>query len=347
MILSGNNPISSPSSGANVCSALREQEQKNLSLNLPSEMARALATAADALKAVAIALGSGNALPGVTNPLPAHDDAITVTECWNEVLRSKIRAGKSDDYLRNLRIHIRKFSQATGNAALRNVTVRTVEKWIEGLPVNDRTRKGHLDSVRLLFNFALLRGYVKTNPASVVELPPDASLTEPVTIHTVKEVAKVLHSTRQADPNMMRFLAVRYFAGLRASEAQRCVIQLERGFIEVPAKVAKTRRRRLVPIQPALSEWLKMGGALPLRDLNTRLARVGALAGVPWHRNVTRHTFCSYHLAQWQNAAKTALEAGHSEEMLFGHYRELVTAKDAAAFWELTPARAESLANEP
>jgi hypothetical protein len=60
-------------------------------------------------------------------------------------------------------------------------------------------------------------------------------------------------------------------------------------------------------------------------------------SGVNWPQNVTRHSFVSYHLAQFQNAGKTALEAGHSEQMLFNHYRELVTSDEAAAFWAITP----------
>ena len=45
----------------------------------------------------------------------------------------------------------------------------------------------------------------------------------------------------------------------------------------------------------------------------------------------------SYHLAEFQSAGKTALEAGHTEQILFNHYRELVTKEDAAAFWSIVP----------
>lgn len=43
-------------------------------------------------------------------------------------------------------------------------------------------------------------------------------------------------------------------------------------------------------------------------------------------------------LAHFGNAAKTALEAGHSEAMLFRVYREVVTPEAAAAFWAIRPA---------
>ena len=62
-----------------------------------------------------------------------------------------------------------------------------------------------------------------------------------------------------------------------------------------------------------------------------------ALSKVAWEHNVTRHSFVSYHLAEFQNAGKTALESGHSEAMLFKHYRALVTPTAAAEFWAIRP----------
>lgn len=46
----------------------------------------------------------------------------------------------------------------------------------------------------------------------------------------------------------------------------------------------------------------------------------------------------SYHLAAFESAAKTALEAGHSEQMLFNHYRAVVTQETALEFWSIRPA---------
>jgi hypothetical protein len=47
----------------------------------------------------------------------------------------------------------------------------------------------------------------------------------------------------------------------------------------------------------------------------------------------------SYHFAHWQNAAETASQCGHSEAVLFAHYREVVTPEAAAEFWSLTWSR--------
>jgi integrase len=113
-------------------------------------------------------------------------------------------------------------------------------------------------------------------------------------------------------------------------------------FIEVTAAKSKTRRRRLVPLQPNLKAWLAIGGVVPLRDVNQRMrlftAALRKKHGIDWTHNVTRHSWCSYHLAQFRSAAETALQAGHSEQMLFTHYRELVTPDQAKEFWSIVPA---------
>jgi integrase len=58
----------------------------------------------------------------------------------------------------------------------------------------------------------------------------------------------------------------------------------------------------------------------------------------PWPQDCLRHSFASYHLAMFESAEKTALQMGHnSTDMLFRHYRELVTKEQAEKFWALMP----------
>ena len=57
-----------------------------------------------------------------------------------------------------------------------------------------------------------------------------------------------------------------------------------------------------------------------------------------WPHNALRHSFASYHLALHKDAAKTALELGHTESVtLFRHYREIVHSAEADAFWAIFP----------
>ncbi|MGC9451246.1 MAG: hypothetical protein ACP5I4_07340 [Oceanipulchritudo sp.] len=115
------------------------------------------------------------------------------------------------------------------------------------------------------------------------------------------------------------------------------------------AHQAKTATRRLVTIEPALAGWLeefklRSGPIIEpnfnkrLNAFKTRLANPNKKEGdthkkVAWKQNALRHSFGSYHLALYGDAAKTALEMGHSStDLLFKHYREVVT-QEAAQEW--------------
>ena len=51
-----------------------------------------------------------------------------------------------------------------------------------------------------------------------------------------------------------------------------------------------------------------------------------------------RHSFGSYYLALHEDAPRTALQMGHTRtDVLFNHYRDLVSREDAAAFWSIVP----------
>ena len=60
---------------------------------------------------------------------------------------------------------------------------------------------------------------------------------------------------------------------------------------------------------------------------------------VPWKANGLRHSFISYRLADIQNAAQVALEAGNSAAVVFKHYRELVKPADGKRWFNVRPER--------
>jgi len=301
----------------------------------------ALAEIGRQLQILAGAHSQGHFAPPSPAPRPYEPDSVTVVELVNQFLLAKARAGRSDRYLRALRNSLAKFNAGRAHKPIADVTIEEIEKWMRRPEWAARTQRGYVSDVRTLFNFAVRRGLMKTNPAAGVELPVVES--GGVEIHSPGEAEKVLEFARRYDLNICRALAVRYFAGLRSAEAERLEEKfIGEKFIEVSATNAKTRRRRLVTVQPNLRAWLDLGGNLPVRGNKSNVWRdftkaMTSATGVAWHHNATRHSFCSYHLAQFQNAGKTALESGHSEAMLFAHYRELVKPDDAAAFWQLWP----------
>jgi integrase len=143
------------------------------------------------------------------------------------------------------------------------------------------------------------------------------------------------------------FIATGAFAGLRRAELERLdwrEIDLQAGLIEVTAQNAKSARRRFVKIQPNLAEWLKpyeqaSGNVTPAEYRKLLDAARSAAAITDWPQNALRHSFASYHLAHFNDAAALALEMGHTNSnLVFQHYRQVVRPKQAERYWKIAPA---------
>lgn len=292
---------------------------------------RALFSLSTALEATLEALRQAHQVPS---------QRIGLADLVNELLVAKAAKGVRHRYLVGLRITLVDLVRRLGeDRPLADITPAEVEGWLCRPEWGSAARRSCLIDARTLFSFAVRRGYLDRNPAAAVEMPRREW--RPPGIHTPEQVQTVLEAARRVDLDVMRLLAIQYFAGLRPAEASRLTeADLLPGFVQVSGAAAKTRQRRLVTVQPALRAWLDLGGQLPVRNRVRRFYRVRYVAGVPWSHDVTRHSFVSYHLAAWRSAAQTALEAGHSEAVLFQHYREVVTPDQARQFWELRPHQA-------
>jgi integrase len=59
---------------------------------------------------------------------------------------------------------------------------------------------------------------------------------------------------------------------------------------------------------------------------------------VPWPHDAFRHSYASYHLAEWPDAAALAMQMGHqTTKMIFSNYRARVKKSDAVLWWGLLP----------
>ncbi len=102
-------------------------------------------------------------------------------------------------------------------------------------------------------------------------------------------------------------------------------------------------------IQPNLREWLvparKHSGKVTPDNFPKQLDAARAAAGIEeWPDNALRHSFASYHLAHFKDAAALALEMGHTDSgMIFNYYRQLVRPKDAERYWNILPATTEKV----
>ena len=107
----------------------------------------------------------------------------------------------------------------------------------------------------------------------------------------------------------------------------------------------KTRRRRIVPLEPKAVALLaacplRRGGIAPGAGVVRRFKRAAraVLCWTAWPKDVLRHTAASYLLAKHKNAGLVALWLGNSEKILMSHYHEPVCAENCGRFWEIKPA---------
>jgi len=267
-----------------------------------------------------------------------------VADAIAELIAHKKARGKSERYLRDLHSRLNRFAE-TFQKNVGDVTTAEVQGWLDGMKLAPRSVKNFRAAIETLFSFAESRGCLAKGCNPVDDTEQISGVGDgAIEIFTPKEITTLL---THAPEDYLPLLALGAFAGLRTAEAERLEwsnIDFEGGFIHVGADKAKTRARRLVPILPNLSAWLKpyarrTGMVWPHSERERKRARREMLkaSGVKWKDNALRHSFCSYRLAVTHDAAKTSLEAGNSPQMIFRHYRELVKPADGLAWFAVLP----------
>ncbi len=279
--------------------------------------------------------------------LKASERSITAAALVDQLIAAKKADGMSARYIEDLRSRFPRFAKKFDGQMVATITSEEIDNWLRGLEVGPTTRNNFRRTLVMMFNYAVQRGYATSNPAEktakakVVDSPPG--------ILTVQQTARLLEA---ASPELLPYVAIGAFAGLRRAELERLDwsdVHFADNLIEVTAQKSKTARRRFVKIQPNLREWLlpvrKHTGKVTPDNFPKELAAARVAAGITdWPDNALRHSFASYHLAHFNNSAALALEMGHTDSgMIFNHYRQLVRPKDAERYWNIRPATKEKV----
>lgn len=265
--------------------------------------------------------------------------AIAVAEC----IASKESAGRREVYTKSLRRSLRLLTDEHKGLMVHELTQSHVEAYARKNAKSPSTVRSRLIDVRTLFSYCIKRKWCLQSPVAGVERIQLAD--KPPGIHTVDEVRMLMDKARETDPALIGYLAPIYFGGLRPNESRLLTadkVHHDQNLIEVTPDRSKTRRRRFVPINETLKSWLSVPGVK--FGISPRTRRVDALRKkllqddkpFHWPHDVLRHSFCSYSLPKY-GATKTAEWAGHSEQILFAHYRERVKPDDAEAYWKILP----------
>ena len=269
---------------------------------------------------------------------------ILIADLAAEYEAAKRNAKVSAVYMILIRHRLGRFVDLFGHRTLRTVKAAEIEEWLHGLGLGAVSINNHRACVGAFLTYAVRRGYLEANPIKAIDKVKAPN--DPPEIFAPVELARILNAS---PPALLPALAIGAFAGLRTSELLRLdwtEVDLARGFVHVAAKKTKSARRRLVKILPTLKAWLAPYAdatdtvyAGDNHQYHDAVADLVAGLAIEWPKNGLRHSYASYHLAHYQDAAALMLQLGHTNtKLIFEAYRELVRPEEAQVYWSIVPA---------
>jgi integrase len=273
---------------------------------------------------------------------------ITVTDAVEKFRAAKEAEGMSDVYLKD----IRGKKAGTGllgdfarnfQCPLASIQPDDLRQYLNAKRVGLVSKANRRRLLVTLFNFAKAQGWLRANEETAADALGTYNIKQrEVEIYTPAEIARLLNA---ADPDFVPYIALIAFGGVRREELHKGLmwqsINFDRGYIIVPAAIAKTGRKRKIVMSENLLQWLAPFRAKsgPIFDIDPqrRIAKVVKASGVKWKRNALRHSFGSYRMEQTKNEGQVALEMGNSPQVVKDHYFEIVDERAAKAYWSIKP----------
>lgn len=261
---------------------------------------------------------------------------VPLTAICDELHATKVQDGVCQGYLDAIRATLASFCEEF-DCSILHIKAEQIEEWLRRTTDNPATRNNKLMIVRMLFGFARQRNYLpRTESTEPMLLSKSKLPVKDTEIYTPEQLVKLL---RAAQLRLIPMLAFRAFCGIRTAELNRLdwsAVNFEKRHIELRATQAKTAARRLIPISDNLAAWVLpfrgKGRIIPKPRIRYDISELAKKIGIGWPKNVLRHSYISYRVAQTGDVPRTALESGNSPEVIFRHYHELVE-EDAAERW--------------
>jgi integrase len=277
---------------------------------------------------------------------PAESEVKPLVDLIADFAEGRRKMGVAADYVQNIKRQLGRLAQTYPGKSLAQFRTADLDEWLGGQDWQAVTKNDVRKMCITFGNWAKSHRYLPSDRPTAFDgmalykVPPTR-----VGIYTPEQLRAMLTTVQRVRPELLPWLACAAFLGARVSELQKLRwenINFERGYVEVAATKVRSKARRLVPLHDSLRAWLllhkKEAGFISA--YSAPQAALGYLkneTGVSPVDNGFRHSYISYRLAQINDTARVALEAGNSPEAIFGHYREIVGPDDAAAWFGILP----------
>jgi integrase len=259
-------------------------------------------------------------------------------------------------WVKLLRTHLQNKFAARFRTFVQSVEAKDIAEWLSGLTVSERTKKNIRDVVCHFFKWCRAQGYMPKDADPMVDVQDYRKRRiGAVSILTPDDLVKLLVN---ANSELVPYLALRAFAGLRDSEAS--LIEWQHieladkaddagrwGWITITDEVAKQAAhddgvRRLAPVRAVLRDWLlphvkRTGKIAPFANMQKQARKLAADVGVTWKRNCLRHSYISYAIAESADVPRVAMESGNSPEIIRRHYLRVVRPEASKIWFGVSP----------
>lgn len=260
--------------------------------------------------------------------------------------------------IRDVKRHTLRLEQVFGKRNYAEITGQDYEAFLKTtIGGSGRNKANHLTTYRAMSRWARdKKDYLPQGRTAAENCADPKVVTGEHEVYTPEEFKRLLAA---APAQIVIFYVLGGLAGIRSEERTRLLWSHYRqesdgGRLILNADVTKTSTRRRVEVCAALERWLLAFRTqpehfiVPIRKPAERMGAVRRDANVPKKNNALRASFASYHLEMHDDAARTALNDGHSPAVLQSVYRSLsgVTKAAATEWFNTTPEAVIKFARE-
>ncbi|MBU4200746.1 MAG: site-specific integrase [Verrucomicrobia bacterium] len=273
-------------------------------------------------------------------------DAVTVEALTAQFMESLRKRNARQSTIAERRYKLDRLCSDLGKRPVTAITEADIVAWLDDKGVQGQTRDGYRRCFNALFNIGLKRDLLIKNPCANIERAVQDEIAPE--FFSKKDTQAIMTAAEGAAPEIVPYLALQFFGGLRPGEAAGLdwsKIDLGERTLTIDAITSKKRRRRIITINDTLTAWLARYGKIAGRigratkeQTAFSLKKVKKAAGVAWIQDGPRHTFATMFYATTPDAPALAAQMGNTAGVVFENYRGLATRSDAEHYWQIRPA---------
>ena len=202
----------------------------------------------------------------------------TLRQAVDRCIESRRETNCRDKYIAKLSAFLNRFTKGREAFPVGQIGLKDVQEFLaagnENGPFKPITRNTYLRYLQVFFNFCAEQKFLASNPIAKQIKNARVDFVEP-TILTNEQVTKCLHWARDSAPELLAYVAIALFAGVRPEEIDQMswdMVELEHGLLRLPAEILKDRRPRQCHLQPVAVEWLKLAKSVQAHSFRSTVA---------------------------------------------------------------------------